>query len=77
MSKRSDALLAEVMKLSEGEKAELAEEILEGVDGRRANVDSMSEEAFAKELSRRHEEFLRNLSVGIPLDEVKRRTRIS
>jgi putative addiction module component (TIGR02574 family) len=76
MSKRTAALLAEAMKLSDKERAKLAEGILESLDNDTSDIDSMSDEEFTEELNRRHEEFLRDPSVGIPLDEVKRITRI-
>ena len=37
-----------------------------------ADTDSMTDEELARELNRRHEEYLRDPSVGIPLEEVKR-----
>jgi putative addiction module component (TIGR02574 family) len=76
MSKRTAALLTEALKLSEKERATLAEGILESLDDCSSEIDSMSDEELTAELNRRHEEFLRDPSVGIPLDEVKRITRI-
>jgi putative addiction module component (TIGR02574 family) len=76
MSERYATLLAEALKLSEDERAELAHELLDSLDGQPADIDSMTEAEFKAELERRHEEFLRDPSVGIPWDEVKRMTKI-
>lgn len=76
MSKRSAALLTQALKLSAKERLELAEEILASVGPSASDADPASDEELAKELNRRHEEFLRDPSVGVPWDEVKRLTRI-
>lgn len=76
ISERSAALLAEALTLSEDDRAKLAEELLASLDPPTSDIDSMSEEEFVNELNRRHEEYLRDPSVGVPLEEVKRLTKI-
>jgi putative addiction module component (TIGR02574 family) len=75
MSERSTALLAEALKLSEDERAELADQLYASLD-EEPDIDSMSDEEFAQELERRHQEFVKDPSVGVPMEEVKRLTRI-
>ena len=75
MSKRAATLLAEALKLSEEERAELADQLYASLDDE-PDIDSMSDEEFARELERRHQEYLRDPSVGVSLEEVKRLTRI-
>lgn len=75
MSERAATLLAEALKLSEEERAALADQLYESLDVA-SDVDSMTDEEFARELDRRHQEFLRDPSVGVPMDEVKRLTKI-
>jgi putative addiction module component (TIGR02574 family) len=76
MSERTAALLAEALKLSNPERQELVDGLLNSIDSESSDIDSLSEEDFEKELNRRHEEFLRDPSVGIPFEEVKRLTRV-
>jgi putative addiction module component (TIGR02574 family) len=75
MSERAATLLAEALKLSEEERAALADELYASLDDE-PDIDSMSDEEFARELERRHQEYLRDPSVGVPLEEVKRLTRM-
>jgi putative addiction module component (TIGR02574 family) len=75
MSERAATLLAEALKLSEEERVALADELYASLNDE-PDIDSMSDEEFARELERRHQEFLRDPSVGVPLEEVKRLTRI-
>jgi putative addiction module component (TIGR02574 family) len=72
MSERTASLLAAALQLSEEERAELVEGLLDSLDGPDSDIDRMTEEEFAAELDRRHEEFLRDPSVGVPWEEVKR-----
>jgi putative addiction module component (TIGR02574 family) len=75
MSDRAANLLAEALKLTEDERAELAEGLLESLDGPPpSDIDRMSDDEFAAELERRHQEFLSDPSVGIPWEEVKRKS---
>jgi putative addiction module component (TIGR02574 family) len=76
MSERVTALLAEALKLSDEERGELADALLDSLDGPPSDYDGMTEAEFKAELDRRHEEFLRDPSVGVPLEEVKRLTKI-
>jgi putative addiction module component (TIGR02574 family) len=75
MSERAATLLTEALKLPEEERAELANQLYASLEGE-PNINSMSDDEFAKELERRHQEYLRDPSVGVPLEEVKRLTRI-
>jgi len=76
MSERAATLLAEALKLSSQERQELVDGLLNSIDSECSDIDSMNAEEFEKELNRRHEEFQRDPSVGIPFEEVKRITRI-
>jgi putative addiction module component (TIGR02574 family) len=76
MSERTATLLAEALKLSEEERVELADQLYDSLDGPPSDYDGMTEEEFKAELDRRHEEFLRDPSVGIPWEEVQRLTKI-
>ena len=76
MSERVTALLAEVLTLPEEDREQLAYALLDSLGGTVPNIDAMTEEEFKAELDRRHEEFLRDPSVGIPWEEVKRLTKI-
>jgi putative addiction module component (TIGR02574 family) len=75
MSERSAALLAEALKLPEEERAAMADELYASLEGE-PDINAMTDEEFAQELERRHQEYLRDPSVGVPLEEVKRLTRI-
>ena len=75
MSEQAATLLAEALKLPEAERTALADQLYESVDPE-PDVDSMTDEEFKAELDRRHEEYLRDPSVAIPLEEVKRLTKI-
>jgi putative addiction module component (TIGR02574 family) len=61
------------VKLSEEDRAELADQILESINPNGTELVHLTEEEFAAKLERRHQEFLRDPSVGIPWEEVKRR----
>jgi putative addiction module component (TIGR02574 family) len=76
MSERVATLLAEALKLSEDERADLADQLYDSIEGPSCDDEGMTDEEFKAELDRRHEEFLRDPSVGIPWDEVKRVTKI-
>src|SRR4051812_18518995 len=71
MSERTASLLAAALQLSEEERAELVEGLLDSLGGPDSDNDRMTEEEFAAELDRRHEEFLRDPSVGVPWEQVK------
>lgn len=74
MSPHADELLAQVLRLPDEERAELVERLLDALDPPASEIDRMTDEEFAAELERRHQEFLRDPSVGIPWEEVKRRS---
>ena len=76
MGERVTTLLAEAMNLPEGEREQLAYALLDSLDGSPSNIDAMTDEEFKAELDRRQEEFLRDPSVGVPWEEVKRMTKI-
>lgn len=75
MSERTASLLAEALKLTEAERIELVDGIDASLDVE-TDCDSTTDEEFARELNRRHEEYLRDPSVGIPLEEVKRLMKV-
>jgi putative addiction module component (TIGR02574 family) len=62
------ALLKELLQLSPAERVELAEELLESVDG--PNWPSLTPEQMA-EIDRRIEEHERDPSTAIPWEEVR------
>jgi putative addiction module component (TIGR02574 family) len=76
MSARFSTLLAEALNLPEEDRGQLAFALLDSLDGARPNIDAMTEDEFKAELDRRHDEFLRDPSVGVPWEEVKRMTKV-
>ena len=76
MSERYTAVLAEALKLADKERAALVDELLGSLGEPPSEYREMTEAEFKAELDRRHEEFLRDPSVGVPWEEVKRLTRI-
>lgn len=75
MSEQAATVLAEALKLSDVDRARVADQLYESLD-EGSDIDSMTDEEFKAELDRRHEEYLRDPSVAIPLEEVKRLTKI-
>jgi putative addiction module component (TIGR02574 family) len=71
MSEKVAELLKSAMLLSAEERQELAECLEDSLDAPDLHV-GMTEEEFIAELNRRHEEFLRDPSVAIPWEEVKK-----
>jgi putative addiction module component (TIGR02574 family) len=71
MSERSATLLAEALKLTDQERAKLAEDILESLDGPPSDYDSMSEEDFIAELQRRSAELSEHPEQGVSWEQVK------
>jgi len=71
MSERSASLLAAALQLSEEERAELLDGLLDSLDPSDADIDRMNEEEFAAELGRRAEELRHNPDAGIPWEQVK------
>jgi hypothetical protein len=61
MSERVTTLLAEALNLPEEERGQLAYALLDSLEGSPSNIDA---------------EFLRDPSVGVPWEEVKRMTKI-
>jgi putative addiction module component (TIGR02574 family) len=74
VSPHADELLAQILRLPDEEQEELVERLLETLSPPPSAIDRMTDEEFAAELERRHQEFLRDPSVGIPWEEVKRRS---
>lgn len=66
-------LLAAAMKLSEEDRQELADRLLDSLDPDPTGINGMTDEEFEAELNRRAEELRRDPSAGIPWEEVKRR----
>lgn len=75
MSERYLAVLAEALKLSDEERADLAYALLDSLDGP-PDINAMSDEEFKAELDRRAEELRQHPERAIPWDEVKRLTRL-
>ena len=73
MSPQVDELVAAVLRLTEPEQAEVLERLLDALGPPPSDIDRMTEEEFAAELDRRHAEFLRDPTVGIPWEEVLRK----
>jgi putative addiction module component (TIGR02574 family) len=66
-------ILAEALKLPAEERAALAEQLLDSVDDEAGkSVDEMTDEELGAELERRHQEYLRDPSVGIPWEVVRK-----
>ena len=76
MSERAATLLAEALKLSEEERAELADRLYDSLDGPTDDYGGMTDEEFKAELERRAEELRRHPERAIPWDEVKRLTHL-
>jgi putative addiction module component (TIGR02574 family) len=71
MSEKVAELLKAALLLSPEERQELYECLEESLDAPDLH-DGLTEEEFIAELNRRHEEFLRDPSVAIPWEEVKK-----
>ena len=71
MSERSASLLAAALQLSEEERAELVEGLLDSLGGPDSDIDRMTEDELAAELDRRAEEMRRDPDAGIPWEQVK------
>ena len=71
MTQQVTDLLTTALLLSLAEREELADRLWDSLEPPDAHAD-MTEEEFAAELERRHQEFLRDPSVGVPWEEVKR-----
>ena len=71
MSPHADELLAQILRLPDEEREELVRRLLDALDPPGSAIDRMTDEEFAAELERRHQEFLRDPSVGIPWEQVR------
>jgi putative addiction module component (TIGR02574 family) len=71
MSERSASLLAAALKLSEEERAELVDGLLDSLDAPLSDIDRMTDEEFAVELDQRAEELRQNPDDAIPWEKVK------
>jgi putative addiction module component (TIGR02574 family) len=71
MSERTASLLAAALQLSEEERAELVEGLLDSLGGPDSDIDRMTEDELAAELDRRAEEMRQNPDAGIPWEQVK------
>lgn len=71
MSERTETLLSEALLLSEAERAKLAEELLDSLDGSPSDYASMTEEELIAELDRRSKELREHPERGIPWEQVK------
>jgi putative addiction module component (TIGR02574 family) len=73
MSKAAAEILKAALRLGERERSELVDRIQDSLDSSRgSDIDAMTEVEFEAEIKRRHEEYLRDPSVGIPWEDVKR-----
>lgn len=66
-------LLAAALQLPPDQRQHLADQLLDSLDPPNTGIDEMTEEEFEAELNRRYEESLRDPSVCVPWEEVKRR----
>lgn len=73
MSKAVAELLKAALRLGERERSELVDRIQESMDSSAgSDIDAMTDVEFEAEIKRRHEEYLRDPSVGVPWEDVKR-----
>ena len=68
--------MAEALKLTEDERAELADQLYDSIDGPPGDYEEMTEEEFKAELDRRAEELRQYPERGIPWAEVRHMTKI-
>ncbi len=71
MTQKVSELLASALLLSPEEREELADCLWDSLEPPDPHAD-MTEDEFAAELERRHQEFQRDPSLGVPWEEVKR-----
>jgi len=71
MSERSASLLAAALELSEQERAELVEGLMDSLAPPDSDIDRLTEEEFAAELDRRAAELRQSPDAGIPWEQVK------
>jgi putative addiction module component (TIGR02574 family) len=71
MSERSASLLAAALQLTEKERAELVDGLLDSLGPPVSDIDRMTDEEFVAELDRRAEELRRAPDAAIPWDQVK------
>lgn len=71
MTQRMSNLLYEVLQLSETDRSELTERLLESFDHLRSDLDRTTDTEFRTELDRRQEEARNDPSILIPWDQVR------
>ena len=71
MSERSASLLAAALQLTEKERAELVDGLLDSLGPPDSEIDRMTDEELVAELDRRAEELRRGPDAAIPWDQVK------
>ena len=71
MSERSASVLAEALTLSDEERAEMVEELLESLDGREFDNDWISEGDLLAELDRRAAELREHPERGVSWEQAR------
>lgn len=74
MSERYQAVLVEALKLSDEERADLADALWDSLGAPPAGYGEMTDDEFKAELDRRAEELRQHPERAIPWEEVKRMT---
>lgn len=73
MSKAVADILKAALRLGERERSELVDRIQDSLESpSETDIEKMTDLEFEAEIKRRHEEYLRDPSVGIPWEDVKR-----
>jgi len=71
MSERATSLLAEVLTLSDEERAEIVDGLLDAEDGLSSDAGEITEAEFTAELDRRAEDYRRDPSAAVPWEHVQ------
>lgn len=74
MTQRATELWNAILQLSQSERFDLYDKLEEHLFPPDRDIDNMSEEEFAAELERRHQEILQDPNMAIPWEEVRRKS---